>query len=227
MARLARFSVIGYPHQVTQRGNYEQPVFEEEADFRRYLQWLRGYADRYKIEVWAYCLMPNHVHYVCLPKAEDALSRGFNALHMKYAQYFHGKKGLSGHLWRARFLSCMLDDGSVFEEVRFIENNPVRAGLVARPEDYPWSSARHHVLGENDPIINDGCRLRTEIPDWHSYLSNTGNERVLNRTWQSLKTGRPAGEAEFVHGLEEVMGRRLMALPRGRPRKNALPVRIS
>ena len=71
---------------------------------------------------------------------------------MRYAQYFNGKKGVTGHLWKGRFLSCMLDDPSVFEEVRYIENNPVRAGFVERAEDYPWSSARHHVIGEEDPI---------------------------------------------------------------------------
>jgi putative transposase len=219
MARLARSTIIGYPHQVTQRGNYEQTVFEEEADFRRYLAWLREYAGRYRVEIWAYCLMPNHVHFVCVPMAEGALARSFNTLHMKYAQYFHAKRGVTGHLWKGRFLSCMLDERSVFEEVRFIENNPVRAGQVMRAEDYPWSSARHHALGEPDPVIGDGCFLKSEIEDWRAYLAGRGNEPVLNRTWQSLKTGRPAGEESFVRGLEEIVGRRLVALPRGRPRK--------
>lgn len=219
MARLARSTIIGYPHQVTQRGNYEQTVFEEEADFRRYLAWLRECADRYNTEVWAYCLMRNHVHFVCVPKAEDGLARTFNTLHMRYAQYFHGKKGVTGHLWKGRFLSCILDDRSVFEEVRFIENNPVRAALVENAEDYPWSSARHHTLGEPDPVMSNGCFLKSEIANWRTYLAGRGNDPVLNRTWQSLKTGRPAGEESFVRGLEAIVGRRLLALPRGRPRK--------
>jgi putative transposase len=219
MARLARSTIIGYPHQVTQRGNYEQTVFEEEADYRRYLIWLKEYASRYALDIWAYCLMWNHVHFICVPKAEGALAHGFNTLHMRYAQYFHGKKGVTGHLWKGRFLSCMLDDRSVFEEVRYIENNPVRAGLVERAEDYPWSSARHHVLGALDPVIMDGCFLIGEIKDWRAYLEGTGDDPILTRTWHSLKTGRPAGGEGFVRGLEEIMGRRLVALPRGRPRK--------
>ena len=222
MARLARSTIIGYPHQVTQRGNYEQTVFEEEADFRRYLAWLRECSDRYHVEVWAYCLMPNHVHIICVPKTEGALARSFNTLHMRYAQYFHGKKGVTGHLWKGRFLSCILDDRSVFEEVRFIETNPVRAGIVGRAEDYPWSSARHHVFGAPDPVMRDECFLKSEVADWRAYLAERGNEPVLARTWQSLKTGRPAGDEGFVHGLEEIVGRRLAALPRGRPRKTAL-----
>jgi putative transposase len=220
MARLARSTIVGYPHQVTQRGNYEQTVFEEEADFRRYLAWLRECANRYHVEVWAYCLMRNHVHFICVPKADGALARTFNSLHMRYAQYFHGKKGVTGHLWKGRFLSCILDERSVFEEVRFIENDPVREGVVKKAEDYPWSSARHHVLGESDPVIMDGCFLNGEVKDWRAYLTARGDEPVLIRTWQSLKTGRPAGEESFVRGLEGIVGRRLAALPRGRPRKS-------
>jgi len=219
MARLARSTVIGYPHQVTQRGNYEQTVFEQECDFQRYLGWLRDCADRYHVEVWAYCLMPNHVHFVCVPKTEGALARTFNTLHMRYAQYFHSKKRVTGHLWKGRFLSCILDDRSVFEEVRFIETNPIRAGLVDRAEDYLWSSARHHVLGVPDPVMRDACFLNREVRDWRTYLADRGDEPVLRRTWQSLKTGRPAGDETFVHGLEAIVGHRLMALPRGRPRK--------
>ena len=137
MARLARSTLVGYPHQVTQRGNYDQKIFEEDADYRRYLEWLRDSSARYSTAIWAYCLMPNHVHYVCVPSSADGLSRTFNALHMRYAQHVHRKKGVTGHLWRGRFLSCILDNPSVFEEVRFIENNPVRMGLVERAEDYP------------------------------------------------------------------------------------------
>ena len=222
MARLARSTVIGYPHQVTQRGNYEQIVFEEETDYQRYLLWVRECSTRYSMEIWAYCLMPNHVHFVCVPKADGGLAHTFNTLHMRYAQYFHGKKGLTGHLWKGRFLSCMLDDRSVFEEVRFIENDPVRAGLVNRAEDYPWSSARHHLLGVTDIVIKDGCFLKGSIQDWRAYLEGKGDLPVLSRIWQSLKTGRPAGDESFVKGLEEILGRRLIALPRGRPRKHSV-----
>jgi putative transposase len=220
MARLARSTIIGYPHQVTQRGNYGQRVFEEDADFVRYLAWAREYASRYSIDIWAYCLMPNHVHFVCVPKTTGALALGFNTLNMRYAQYFHKKKGVSGHLWKGRFLSCILDNLSVYEEVRFIENNPVRAGIAKRSEEYPWSSARSHVTGVFDPVLSDGhCFLASEIPDWLGYLASGGNQDVITRVRARLKTGRPAGDSEFVHRLEAIVGRRLEALPRGRPRK--------
>ena len=219
MARLARPTVIGYPHHVVQRGNYEQTVFEEEADFRLYLVWLKECVTRYSVEIWAYCLMHNHVHFICVPNAEGALARTFNNLHMRYAQYFNGKKGLTGHLWKGRFLSCMLDNRSVFEEVRFVENSPVRARRVERAEDYPWSSACHHVLGKFDPIVSDGCFLNNEIENWRDYLNDRGDEAIVKRARERLKTGRPAGDAEFIHKLEGIVGKRLTALPRGRPRK--------
>lgn len=221
MARLPRSTILGYPHQVTQRGNYGQSVFEEEADFKSYLMWLREISCRYSIEIWAYCLMRNHVHFVCVPRTDGALSRGFNTLHMRYAQYFHNKKGLTGHLWKGRFQSCILDERSVLEEVRFIENNPVRAQLVKQADDYPWSSARFHVLGAPDPVLESNGFPEGNIGDWRAYLTESGDQSILDRTWRSLKTGRPAGAAEFVFSLEGIMGKRLSALPRGRPRKGA------
>lgn len=218
MARLARSTVIGYPHQVTQRGNYGQRVFEEAADYQNYLALAKEYADRYQIDIWAYCLMPNHVHFVCVPRLPGGLSKGFNTLHMRYAQYFHKKKGLTGHLWKGRFQSCLLDDPSCFEEIRFIENNPVRAGLVERPEEYPWSSARGHLIGETDPILSKVFPFAKTM-NWSEYLKADVNERILDRIRQRIKTGRPAGEEKFVHELEKILGRRLEALPRGRPPK--------
>lgn len=223
MARLARATIIGYPHHVVQRGNYDQPVFESEADYRHYLSLLKECVARYAVDIWAYCLMPNHVHLICVPKAEEGLARAFNTVHMRYAQYFNGKRSLHGHLWRARFMSCALDDPSVREEVRFIENNPVRAHLIERAEDYSWSSARAHVTGESDPVLNKGCFLTGDISDWRTYLESRGDEASIGRTRARLRTGRPAGDAEFMRDLERLVGRRLEALPRGRPRKTRMP----
>jgi putative transposase len=231
MARLARVTVIGFPHAVSQHGNRDKDVFEEDVDYRRYLGWLQEYAARYAVDIWAYCLMPNWVQFVCLPKEERALARAFNTLHMRYAQYFNGKRAVRGQLWKDRFRSCVLDDPSVFEEIRFVETSPVRAGIVELAEDYPWSSARCHVIGEPDPLLipgsdagralnrTAGVTLYRAIPAWRSYLAAAGNETIIKRTRERLKTGRPAGDAEFVRTLEGKVGRRLGARPVGRPRK--------
>lgn len=220
MARLARSVIAGYPHHVVQRGNHEQPVFGIETDYRHYLEWLREYSAHYEVGIWAYCLMPNHVHFVCVPKTEDSLARAFNTLHMRYAQYFNGKNAVCGHLWRARFMSCALDGPSAHEEVRFVETNPVRKGIVERAEDYPWSSARSHVTGAPDPLLADGRFFQNASSNWGAYLTDRGEELIIRRVRERLKTGRPAGDVSFLRELEGIVGRRLEALPRGRPRKS-------
>jgi putative transposase len=219
MARLARSVFPGYPHHVVQRGSHDRLVFEAHADYLRYLEWIQKYAARYGLEIWAYCLMPSHVHFVCVPETGTALARVFNNLHMRYTQFFNGKRGAPGQLWRSRFMSCALDGPSVREEIRFIENNPVRARLAERPEDYPWSSARAHVLGLPDPILSNDCSLTAEFPDWRAYLAGRGEEAVIRRVRERLRTGRPAGDRDFVRQLETIAGRRLESLPRGRPKK--------
>jgi putative transposase len=224
MARLARLTFVGYPHHVAQRGNAGRSIFETEADFRRYLDWLKVYVHRYSVDVWAYCLMPDHVHYVCVPRREGLMARAFNTIHMRYAQYCNTSKAFGGgQVWRPRFMSCVLDKASVREEVRFVENNPVRRGLVSRAEDYPWSSARSRVTGICDGVLTDGCFLSAEIRDWGAYLTADGDEAVIARVRSGLKTGRPAGDPEFIETLESIAGRRLRALPRGRPRKDHVP----
>lgn len=221
MSRLSRSTIAGFPHHVVQRGNYEQTVFDSPADYSRYIDWLKAYARRYGLDIWAYCLMPNHVHLICVPRTEKALAMSFNMTHMRYAQYFNGKKAVSGHLWRARFMSCVLDEPSVYEEVRFVETNPVRAGLVAASEEYPWSSAGSHVTRRPDPLLTDGFYLQDEVGDWRSYLTGRRDEAIVARARARLRTGRPAGDVEFIHSLEAILGRKLEALPRGRPRKAA------
>ncbi len=231
MARLARVILIGFPHAVSQYSNGDKDVFEEDADYRRYLDLLREYTARYAMDIWAYCLMPNRVQFVCLPREERALARAFNTLHMRYAQYFNGKRAVHGQLWKGRFLSCVLDDPSVFEEIRFVEISPVRAGIVEFAEDYPWSSARCHVLGEPDPVLiarNDsawamdrttGGTVYRAVPAWRSYLAAACDEGIVKRTRERLRTGRPGGDEEFVRTVEEKVGRRLGARPVGRPKK--------
>jgi putative transposase len=106
MPRISRAIAVGYPHHITQRGNYRQTVFAEADDYAKYLDFLARYAPQYDLEIWAYCLMPNHVHMVCVPRQSDSLSRTLHTVHMKYALYFNKKKDAIGHLWQGRFFSC-------------------------------------------------------------------------------------------------------------------------
>jgi len=219
MPRLARVVAPGYPHHVTQRGNYKQPVFEKEEDYVYYLELLRKYCHKYRLNIWAYCLMRNHVHFVCIPLRDDSLAKTFNTLHMLYAQYVNRKKGAAGHLWQGRFYSCILDERHVYGAVRYVENNPVRSGLVKHAEDYRWSSARNHIKDVSDEILSKDCPLLGEISNWGAYLKEREDNDVLTNIRKNGIMGRPCGDDSFIKKLERRFERRLKALPRGRPRK--------
>lgn len=220
MPRIARVVAEGYPHHITQRGNYKQTVFENDQDHEFYLRRLNEYLVKYHLSVLAYCLMPNHAHFVAVPEKKDSLAKTFNAAHMRYAHYYNKKNRLVGHLWQGRFYSCILDSGHLFAAVRYIENNPVRANLVKKAWDWKWSSAGEHVGEEGEGILSlaDADRF-LEIDDWKSYLLQEDDERVITTIKKNTMTGRPAGENEFIDKLERMFGRRLKALRRGRPRK--------
>ena len=121
MPRISRAVAEGYPHHITQRGNYGQSVFESEEDYLHYLEWLKKYCQEYSLKIWAYCLMSNHIHFIAVPMREDSLARTFNTLHMRYAQYFNQKKNKKGHLWQGRFYSSILDERHLYTAVRYIE----------------------------------------------------------------------------------------------------------
>jgi putative transposase len=136
MARIARAVAVEYPHHITQRGNYRQTVFKSAKDYPLYLSWLKAYAEKYFVRIWAYCLMSNHVHYIAVPMQSVSFARTFNTLHMRYSQYINKRENAAGHLWQGRFYSCALDETHLYAAVRYIENNPVRAGIVDKAEEY-------------------------------------------------------------------------------------------
>jgi len=136
--------VPGYPHHVTQRGNRRADVFETEDDRHAYLRFLKKYGQRHGLDIWAYCLMTNHIHLVAVPEREESLARALRDAHTVYAMRVNTRTQQSGHVWQGRFYSCVLDEWHLWAAVRYVERNPVRAGMVDRAEDHPWSSARAH-----------------------------------------------------------------------------------
>ena len=220
MPRIARVVLPGLPHHVAQKGNFGHDVFDNERDRQRYMEWLAKYARRYGTRFWAYCLMSNHVHCIVVPEEDLSLARTFNQAHMRYSQYMNHKHGRHGHLWQGRFYSCVLDEAHLYAAVRYVERNPVRAGLVRQAEAYPWSSARAHVSGDNsDPLLSNDCPLLLTVEDWSTYLSEPDEGRWVEGFRCSTRTGRPVGSDSFVSRIESVLGRAVKAMPRGRPRK--------
>jgi len=166
MARLARIVVPDCPHHIVQRGNRRQNVFFNENDRHFYLETLNENAKKYGIVFWAYCLMSNHVHFIAVPKNEDSFARGLGQAHKKYSRYINKREGWTGHLWQSRFLSFPLNEAYLYAAVRYVENNPVRAGIVDRAEDFAWSSARVHIAGEGgeyETLVLDGPIFRRSI----------------------------------------------------------------
>jgi putative transposase len=126
MARLPRLVIPGLPHHVTQRGNGRQRTFFEDGDYALYLDLFAAAAEQAHCEVWAYCLMPNHVHAIVVPSDEDGLRRTFGDLHRRYTAYVHARARKTGHLWQGRFGSVAMDEAHLYHALRYVSLNPVR-----------------------------------------------------------------------------------------------------
>jgi len=161
MARIARVVAPGIPHHITQRGNRRQDTVFCVEDFQAYLVLLREWCGHWKVEIWAYCRMPNHVHLIAVPTSEDALQRAIGEADRRYTRRVNFREGWRGHLWQGRFASCPLDEPHTLAAARYIEQNPVRAGLAATPWDYPWSSVAAHVAGMGDRRAGGGADTRS------------------------------------------------------------------
>jgi len=220
MPRIARVVVPGIAHHLTQRGNRREDVFFTDLNRQRYLQLLLEYSFKHGLSTLAYCLMSNHVHFVCVPEKADSLAGVFKPLHMRYTQHVNWTQKLSGRLWQGRFFSCALDDPHLWAAIRYVERNPVRAGLVARSEEYPWSSAAAHCGLRPDPVLSPlPAGMAVTTADWSSWLAEGDDPDMLSRLRVSTRTGRPAGDKSFVAKLESLLSRALQPRPVGRPPK--------
>lgn len=222
MPRVARAVFAGVPHHVTQRGNRREDVFFNDDDRHFYLEHLRSYCERYGVDVLAYCLMTNHIHIVAVPGSEDGLQRVLKPLHMRYAQRVNRARGWKGHLWQGRFFSSPLDEPYLWAAIRYVERNPVRTGMVAVAESYPWSSAAGHCGLRVDPLLVVGEEwksLLNAIDDWSAWLSMNEESEKLDVLRKHIEKGLPCGDEGFVRKLGRKIGRVLEARPQGRPRR--------
>jgi putative transposase len=170
------------------------------------------------VEIWAYCLMPNHVHLIAVPSEAEGLRRAIGEAHRRYTPRINFREGWRGHLWQGRFASFVMDDDYLLAAARYIELNPVRARLVRKAHRYPYSSARAHVEGRADPLLSDSP-LRKRIDDWASFLSAGIDPQEQERLRRHERTGRPLGSERFIKKLEKALGRALRPQKGGRPRQ--------
>lgn len=153
MARTARIVLPGLPHHVMQRGNRRQAIFLKAGDEKRYLHMLAAQCERWRVEVWAYCLMPNHVHLVLTPRSVEGLARVVGETHRQYSRFINRREGWTGHLFQDRFASSPMDERHLIAAFRYLALNPVRAGLVDRAQDWSWSSVHAHLMRRDGRLV--------------------------------------------------------------------------
>ena len=215
MARIARVIAPGVPHHIVQRGNRRQDVFLKEGDQRAYLNILKEQAEKNHLSIWSYCLMTNHIHIIAVPETETGLTRAIGETHRCYTRMINFREGWRGYLWQGRFSSCPLDEQHLLAAARYIEQNPVRANQVKKPEGWEWSSARHHLGLTTDPLIASNDLLPKLIEDWQTYLTITATESERFKLKHHEHTGRPLGATTFVEQLEGQLNRTLKPQKRG------------
>jgi len=208
MARLARVVVPGAAHHVTQRGNRRQRVFFKPTDYRAYIDLMAEWCRRCNVDVLAYCLMPNHVHLIAVPKRPDGLARAIGEAHRRYTRLINFREGWRGYLWQGRFSSFPMDEDYLLTAARYVENNPVRARMVTRPDQYRWSSARAHLRGTDDALARVAPLLKL-AGDWRQFLRADDGPPRIAAIRSRERTGRPLGSDGFVRRCEKRLKRQL------------------
>jgi putative transposase len=206
--------VPGVAHHVTQRGNRRQQTFFQEEDYSAYLALLREWCARCGVAVWAYCLMPNHVHLIVVPQSEDGLRGALGEAHRRYTRRINFREGWRGHLWQGRFASFALDERYLLRAAQYVELNPVRAKLCRMPWRWRWSSAAAHVTGREDGVVQV-TPLLERVKDWREHLLEP-LEAAEEELWrQHERTGRPLGAPAFLDRVERILGRIVRPAQRG------------
>jgi putative transposase len=192
---------------VTQRGNRRQKTFFCTVDYQLYIELIAQYCRLSGTMVWAYCLMPNHVHLLLVPRHPDGLRDALGETHRHYSRHVNFREGWRGYLWQGRFHSFPMDENYLMAAVRYVERNPVSAGLCERPEQWKWSSAAAHLRGANDDLV-DVRPMLDRVDNWAAYLTDSNTDTTLEQLIEKhSRTGRPLGENDFIRRLETITGR--------------------
>lgn len=218
MPRQGRIVVPGELFHVTQRGNYRQRIFEDDIDRAYYLKLFEEYRNKYGLELFAFCLMDNHVHFIVKPLQAQSLAQTICRCHQRYAYYRHKKKEVLGHLWQERFYSCLLYGEHIRQALRYVERNPVRAGMVREPWDYMWSSARAHLGVKYKIITLSDCSSYMGNLNWKDFISQDEGEDQIKQIRETTMKGTVLGSHEVIKNLEARLGRSILPKPKGRPR---------
>lgn len=220
MPAFARVAIPGLVYHVTQRGNYRQDVFATDEDRATYLGYVASAALAYGLELHGWCLMTNHVHWIVLPTHEMAMAQSFRRAHSRFAGYMNRQqKRAAGHLWQGRYYSCPLDEEHFFAALRYVERNPLRAGLVRSAVAYRWSSApaRLGVEPAPDYLQTYLWAVSFTSQEWARLLEDGEGAEEEGRLRASTIQGKPCGDTAFIERIEAKTGRNLRVRAVGRP----------
>lgn len=209
MPKISRLVIPGLPHHVVQRGNRNQVVFFSAGDKKNFLKLLREQCLRHDLKIWCYCLMDNHFHLIAVPGSPESLRKAIGEATRKYSCMINARNTWQGSLWQSRFRSFPLDETYLYNCARYVERNPVRAGLVNLAEEYEWSSARAHVFGLSDELLSP-FPLHSQIDNWSGYLRNREAEEELKQFRKNSGSGRPLGSEDFLARIEKITGVELL-----------------
>ncbi len=218
MPRIARVVIPDFPHHITQRGNRNQRTFFSDDDKRFYLYLLKEQLKKVPIKIWSYCLMDNHVHFVAVPQKSEDLALFFGEVHQKYSFMINKREGWRGYLWQGRFSSFVMDEPYLYSAMRYVEQNPVKAGIVEKAADYDWSSAKAHVLKTKNTILSP-CYLTDEIHNWAQYLAEMNDNKQDLEIESHSRRGIPLGNEKFLDKIGPLIDKKLTYRPQGRPNK--------
>jgi putative transposase len=211
------------PYHVTQRGNRRQPTFFEHGDFALYRDLLADAARRAGSEIWAYCLMPNHVHLIVVPADPDGLRATFAYAHRRYTGFINARHRWTGHLWQGRFGAVAMDEQHLAAAARYVALNPVRARLVERAEEWEWSSVRAHLARMDDGLVTVAPLLE-RYGEFGALLGGEEDQPATRTLRRGESTGRPAGSPAWLAELERATGRTLLPQKPGRKTKESRQV---
>jgi len=227
MPRRARSYIPGHPYHVVQRGNNREACFVEPENYQVYLDLWEKVANRYRVDVHAYCLMTNHIHFLATPKTETALSKTLKVVGSRYAQYMNKSYRRTGTLWEGRHRSSLVQqDKYLLTCYRYIEMNPVRAGMVGRPEEYRWSSYGINAWGDKSWILPHerylvlGSNTESRLQTYRNLFASELSEDNLHLLRSAAHYCQPVGDDRFRLHIESKYGVKLGQMARGRPRKN-------
>ncbi|MBR0838557.1 transposase [Bradyrhizobium manausense] len=214
MARLARVVIPGHPHHVTQRGNGRARTFFEDGDYALYRDMLAANCKAAGVEVWAWCLMPNHVHLILVPSDPDGLRHALARVHRSYAGTIQARRKRTGHFWQGRFGAVVMDERHLAAALRYVSLNPVRARLVQRAQDWRWSSTRAHLRGKDDGVTAL-APIRDRFPVFSDLLATEPEADLFDALRSAESIGRPLGDNRFLARIERQTGRVFKPAKRG------------